>query len=88
VPVRRPGADPQTLPEGYREIVRVVAGQAGRGDGFMTGCQEMTVELGLKPTPARVEAVRHRAKRLVARGWLAEPARGRFTLAGERGGGS
>lgn len=29
--------------------------------------------------PARVEALRPKAKRLVARGWLAEPAPGRFT---------
>jgi hypothetical protein len=28
--------------------------------------------------PARVEALRSKAKRLVARGWLAEPAPGRF----------
>ncbi|MER7960281.1 hypothetical protein [Streptomyces sp. NPDC096030] len=88
VPVRRPGADPQGLPEGYREIVRVVAEGAGRDGGSTTGCQEIAVELGLEPTPARIEAVRHRAKRLVTRGWLAEPARGRFTLAGGRGGGS
>ncbi|MFD4144734.1 hypothetical protein [Streptomyces sp. NPDC058572] len=88
VPVRRPEADPQSLPEGYREIVRVVAERAGQGGGSTTGCQEITVELGLEPTPARVEAVRHRAKRLVARGWLAEPARGRFILGDGRGGGS
>jgi hypothetical protein len=31
--------------------------------------------------PAKVEALRSKAKRLVSRGWLAEPAPGRFTLA-------
>ena len=89
VPVWRPGADPRSsLPEGYREIVRVVAEQAGPDGGSVTDCQEIAVGLGLEPTAARVEAVRYRAKRLVARGWLAEPARGRFTLAGGPGAGS
>ncbi|MBT2457619.1 hypothetical protein [Streptomyces sp. ISL-86] len=31
--------------------------------------------------PAKVEALRSEAKRLVARGWLDEPAPGRFMLA-------
>lgn len=36
---------------------------------------------GMDVVPApRVEALRSKAKRLVARGWLAEPAPGRFTL--------
>lgn len=41
----------------------------------------MTVGFGLEAVPARVEALRSKAKRLVARGWLTEPALGRFTLA-------
>ncbi|MEJ8632334.1 hypothetical protein [Streptomyces sp. MS2.AVA.5] len=88
VPVRQPGSDPQTLPEGYREIMRVVTEQAGPDGGSATGCQEIVAGLGLEPTPARVEAVRHRAKRLVTRGWLAEPVPGRFTFPGGRGAGS
>lgn len=44
-------------------------------------CQEMAVLFGMDVVPARVEALRSKAKRLVARGWLAEPAPGRFTLA-------
>ncbi|BBJ37770.1 hypothetical protein SSPO_004880 [Streptomyces antimycoticus] len=35
----------------------------------------------MEVVPARVEALRSKAKRLVARGWLAEDAPGRFTLA-------
>ena len=31
---------------------------------------------GMDVVPARVEALRSKAKRLVARGWLAEPAAG------------
>lgn len=41
----------------------------------------MAASLGMDVVPARVEALRSKAKRLVARGWLAEPAPGRFTLA-------
>ncbi|WP_338673853.1 hypothetical protein V1460_17435 [Streptomyces sp. SCSIO 30461] len=88
VPVRQPGSDPQTLPEGYREIMRVVTEQVGPDGGSATGCQEIAAGLGLEPTPARVEAVRHRAKRLVTRGWLTEPVPGRFTFPGGRGAGS
>lgn len=36
---------------------------------------------GLDAVPAKVEALRSKAKRLVARGWLAERQPGRFTLA-------
>ncbi len=44
-------------------------------------CQEMAAAVGMDVVPARVEALRSKAKRLVARGWLAEPAPGRFTPA-------
>ncbi|MEU2774552.1 hypothetical protein ABZ646_16825 [Streptomyces sp. NPDC007162] len=44
-------------------------------------CQEMAAVFGMDVVPARVEALRSKAKRLVARGWPAEPASGRFTLA-------
>ncbi|BBC28947.1 hypothetical protein SGFS_002380 [Streptomyces graminofaciens] len=36
--------------------------------------------LGLDAVPAKVEALRSKAKRLVARGWLAERQPGQFTL--------
>lgn len=35
----------------------------------------------LESVPAKVEALRSKAKRLVARGWLAERQPGQFTLA-------
>jgi hypothetical protein len=44
-------------------------------------CKEMAAGFGMDVVTARVEALRSKAKRLVARGWLAEPAPGRFTLA-------
>jgi hypothetical protein len=40
----------------------------------------MAAAFGMDVVPARVEALRSKAKRLVAR-WLAEPVPGRFTLA-------
>jgi len=44
-------------------------------------CQELAAVFGLDVVPAKVEALRSKAKRLVARGWLAERQPGRFTLA-------
>jgi hypothetical protein len=41
----------------------------------------MAAGFGMGGVPARVEALRSKAKRLAARGWLAESAPGRFTLA-------
>jgi hypothetical protein len=89
VPVQRPGSDPKDLPAGYREIVRVFAKQADSGDVSVMDCRQIAVALGMEPVKANTEGrVRHRAKRLVARGWLAEPVPGRFTLVGGPGAGS
>lgn len=44
-------------------------------------CQELAVMFGLDAVPAKVEALRSKVKRLVARGWLAERQPGQFTLA-------
>lgn len=41
----------------------------------------MATAFGMDVVPAKVEGLRSKAKRLVARGWPAEPAPGRFTLA-------
>lgn len=54
------------------------AGFRGRGrlgQGPLT-CQEMAGCFGLDLVPAKIEALRSKAKRLTARGWLAEPAPG------------
>ena len=64
----------------YQRILQALADRARLGQGPLT-CQEMAVAFGMDVVPARVEALRSKAKRLVARGWLAEPAPGRFTLA-------
>ncbi|MGW2938920.1 hypothetical protein ACWDA7_45910 [Streptomyces sp. NPDC001156] len=80
VPVWREGLAWSALSADYQRILKVLADRARLGQGPVT-CQEMAAQFGMDVVPARVEALRSKAKRLVARGWLAEPAPGRFTLA-------
>jgi hypothetical protein len=80
VPVWREGLDWSVLSVDYQRIVQVGADRARLGQGSLT-CQEMAAAFGMNVVPARVEGLRSKAKRLVARGWLAEPAPGRFTPA-------
>jgi hypothetical protein len=80
VPVWREGLDQSVLSVDYQRILQVTADRARLGQGPVT-CQEMATAFGMDVVPARVEALRSKAKRLLARGWLAEPAPGRFTPA-------
>ncbi|WP_159767255.1 hypothetical protein [Streptomyces sp. HM190] len=80
VPVWREGLAWSVLSADYQRILQVAADRARLGQGPVT-CQEMAAAFGMDVVPARVEALRSKAKRLVARGWLAEPAAGRFTPA-------
>lgn len=80
VPVWRRGLAWSVLSVDYQRILTAIAGRDRLGQGPLT-CQEMAAGFGMDVVPARVEALRSKAKRLVARGWLAEPAAGRFTLA-------
>ncbi|MFF0516801.1 hypothetical protein [Streptomyces sp. NPDC004250] len=80
VPVWREGLAWSVLSAGYQRILQVAADRARLGQGPVT-CQEMAAAFGMDVVPAGVEALRSKAKRLVARGWLAEPAAGRFTPA-------
>jgi hypothetical protein len=61
-------------------LSKALADRSRLGQGPLT-CQEMAAAFAMDVVPSRVEALRSKAKRLVARGWLAEPAPGRFTLA-------
>ncbi|OKJ25792.1 hypothetical protein [Streptomyces sp. CB01580] len=79
VPVWREGLAWSALSVDYQRILRTLADRSRLGQGPMT-CQEMAAVFGMDVVPARVEALRSKAKRLVARGWLAEPAPGRFML--------
>ncbi|MFF8986790.1 hypothetical protein ACF08E_25890 [Streptomyces globisporus] len=80
VPVWREGLAQAALAADYQRILVVLADRVRLGQGPLT-CQEMASAFGMDVVPAKVEALRSKAKRLVARGWLAEPATGRFTLA-------
>ncbi len=80
VPMWRAGLDWSALSEDYQRIVRVLADRDRLGQGVLT-CQEMAAAFGLEVVPAKVEALRSKAKRLVARSWLTESVPGQFTLA-------
>ncbi|WP_217212841.1 hypothetical protein [Streptomyces sp. AC550_RSS872] len=80
VPVWRQGLAWSVLSVDYQHILKVLADRARLHQGPLS-CQEMAAAFGMDVVPARVEALRSKMKRLVARGWLAEPAPGRFTLA-------
>ncbi|MEU4154237.1 hypothetical protein [Streptomyces sp. NPDC026659] len=80
VPVSREGMTWSVLSVDYQRILTVLADRARLHQGPLT-CQEMAAAFGMDVVPARVEALRSKAKRLVARGWLAETAPGRFTPA-------
>ncbi len=64
----------------YQRILAALADRHRLHQGPLT-CHELAVMFGLDAMPANVEALWSKAKRLVARGWLAERQPGRFTLA-------
>lgn len=70
----------RAVTETYQRILQVGADRARLVQGPVA-CQEMAAQFGMNVVPARAEALRSKAERLVARGWLAEPAAGRFTPA-------
>ncbi|MFE9574727.1 hypothetical protein ACFYMW_40585 [Streptomyces sp. NPDC006692] len=85
VPVWRQGLAWSALSVDYQRILQTLAERVRLHQGPLT-CQEMAAVFGMDVVPARVEALRSKAKRLVARGWLAESQPGRFTLAAGVGG--
>ncbi len=80
VPVWREGLAWTALSADYQRILAALADRIRLGQGPLT-CQEMASSFGMDVVPAKVEGLRSKAKRLVSRGWPAEPATGRFTLA-------
>ncbi|SEK55797.1 hypothetical protein [Streptacidiphilus jiangxiensis] len=80
VPLWRAGLAWAALSVDYQRILQALADRNRLGQGPLT-CQEMAACFGLDPVPGKVEALRSKAKRLVARGWLVESAPGKFTLA-------
>jgi hypothetical protein len=78
VPVWRDGLDPSVLAPDYQRTMNIVADPARSGVEGME-CRQLAAALGLAPVPAKVEGVRVKAKRLVARGWPAEDRPGTFS---------
>lgn len=76
VPPWREGLVAGVLPDVYRDIVEIVADASGP-----LQAKQIVPRIGLEATTAKIEGTRGKLKRLVERGWLAEDAPGRFTLA-------
>ncbi|MFI5621765.1 hypothetical protein [Streptomyces sp. NPDC051567] len=87
VPVWREGLDPTVLAPDYQQLMDALVSGNGPRAGAMD-CRQLAVAVGLEPVPAKVEGVRSKAKRLAARGWLAEKRPGMFSAVAGRGGGS
>ena len=87
VPVRSQGLEASVLAPDYRRIMDILASRDEQVDGAMD-CRQLATALGLERVPAKVEGVRSKAKRLVARGWLVEASPGMFSICAEPGGGS
>ncbi|MFI1519427.1 hypothetical protein [Kitasatospora cineracea] len=83
VPVWREGLDSGALAPDYQRLVEVLAESGEEMD-----CRRLAAAVGLEVVTAKVEGVRSKAKRLAARGWLAEERPGVFSLRAGRAGGS
>ncbi|WP_435279706.1 hypothetical protein [Streptomyces sp. 1222.5] len=82
VPPWRNGLPVAVLAPDYQRILRVLEERRPAGEGPVKA-KELAAELGLGTTPAKVEGVRSKARRLAERGWLLLEASGMFS-AGRR----
>ncbi|MCX4457508.1 hypothetical protein OG585_47110 (plasmid) [Streptomyces sp. NBC_01340] len=82
VPPWREGLPVTVLAQDYQRILGVLDERQSAGQGPMKA-KEITVELGLQTTSAKVEGVRSKARRLAERGWLVQETSGMFS-AGRR----
>ncbi|MYU10050.1 hypothetical protein GTZ78_04925 [Streptomyces sp. SID8361] len=82
VPAWQEGLPVTVLGPDYQRILGVLDEQRSAGKGPVKA-KEITVELGLGTTPAKVEGVRSKARRLAERGWLLLEVSGAFS-AGRR----
>ena len=79
VPHWEEGLAATVLAPDYQRIMDVLAGVSGSRREAMD-CRQLAAAVGLEPVPAKVEGVRSKAKRLAARGWLAEERPGLFSV--------
>lgn len=82
VPTWRDGLPVTALTPDYQRILGVLEERRSAGKGPLKA-KEITAGLGLDTTPAKVEGVRSKARRLAERGWLLLEASGAFS-AGRR----
>ncbi|WP_326741142.1 hypothetical protein [Streptomyces sp. NBC_01768] len=82
VPPWRDGLPVTVLAPDYQRIVGMLEKRRSAGEGPVKA-KEIAAELGLGTTPAKVEGVRSKARRLAERGWLLLEASGMFS-AGRR----
>ncbi|MFJ5678445.1 hypothetical protein [Streptomyces sp. NPDC093097] len=61
----------------YQRILGVLEEGRAAGRGPLKA-REIAVELGLERTPAKVEGLRSKARRLAERGWLVQESAGTF----------
>ncbi|WP_093804382.1 hypothetical protein [Streptomyces sp. Wb2n-11] len=90
VPSWHEGLPATVLSPDYPRVLGMVADRSAQGP---VRAKEIAVVLGLEPTPAKVEGVRSKARRLAERGWLVQETSGMFTaghgpVAGPGGGSS
>ncbi len=77
VPSWQEGLPATVLAPDYQRILGMVVDRSGQGP---VRAKEITVVLGLEPTPAKVEGVRSKMRRLAERGWLVQEASGMFSV--------
>lgn len=79
VPPWHEGLPVTVLAPDYQRILGVLGERRPAGQGPLKA-REITVRLGLETTPAKVEGVRSKARRLAERGWLLQETSGAFSV--------
>ncbi|GAA3381522.1 hypothetical protein GCM10020367_73100 [Streptomyces sannanensis] len=79
VPPWREGLPVTVLALDYQRILGVLDERQPAGQGPLKA-REITVQLGLEATSAKVEGVRSKARRLAERGWLLQETSGAFSV--------
>ncbi|WP_344494609.1 hypothetical protein [Streptomyces enissocaesilis] len=87
VPQWQEGLCATVLAPDYQRILNALAAGGGKA-GEAMDCRQLAAAIGLETVAAKAEGVRSKAKRLAARGWLAEEGPGLFSVPVGRGGGS
>ncbi|MGW0771839.1 hypothetical protein [Streptomyces sp. NPDC002676] len=80
VPPWREGLPVTVLAPDYQRILGVLDERQPAGQGPLKA-REITVQLGLETTSAKVEGVRSKARRLAEHGWLLQETSGMFSAA-------